>query len=171
MLWPDHDSGRRIRGLWDSLASLGLASMATHTHRLHQPHTSLIVADDLPVSAALRAVASVPAERIRLEVSAAGVFPGGTLFLVCDPNAALLQEHHRVHEALRPVAVGPWTHFTPGRWTPHITVGMGLSAQQLAAALPLVLNRLPIEGWFDNGGVEDGTTGENWPSPKRRPET
>lgn len=145
--------------------------MSTHTHRLHQPHTSLFVADDLPVSAALRAVGSVPAERIRLEVSAAGVFPGGTLFLGCDPNAVLLAEHHRIHDAVRPIAVAAWPYFTPGRWTPHITVGMGLCGQQLAAALPLVLNRLPIEGWFDNGGVEDGTTGENWPSSKRRPDT
>jgi hypothetical protein len=42
---------------------------------------------------------------------------------------------------------------------------MRLSPDEVAAALPLVLNHLPINGWFNHGGIEDGTTGENWPLP------
>lgn len=169
VLWPDEETGHTIRELWDAVASADLPSMAAHSHRRHQPHSSLIVADHLPASAALSAMESVPTQRIPLLVSAAGVFPGGTLFLACDPNPPLLIEQHRVHDAVRPLAVTPWPYFTPGHWTPHITVGVGLTAQQLAAALPLVLSRLPIDDWFDNGGVEDGTTGENWPAPNCRP--
>jgi hypothetical protein len=40
-----------------------------------------------------------------------------------------------------------------------------LTHEQLAGALPIVLRRLPIEGWSDHGGVEDNSTGEHWASP------
>jgi hypothetical protein len=35
----------------------------------------------------------------------------------------------------------------------------------MAKAIPLVLDQLPITGTLDQGGVEDGTTVENWPAP------
>jgi hypothetical protein len=41
---------------------------------------------------------------------------------------------------------------------------LSYTPEQLTEALPIVLRRLPIEGAFDRGGVEDGTTGENWPA-------
>jgi hypothetical protein len=62
----------------------------------------------------------------------------------------------------------PWPRFEPGTWTPHITTGWELTNERLARALPLVLDHLPIEGWLDQGGVEDGTTGEKWTSPELR---
>jgi hypothetical protein len=140
--------------------------MATHTHRLHEPHVSLTVAQNLPVKEALEAVAPVPSKPIKLLVEAAGVFPGGSLFLACVLNRELLHEQRRVHYAIRPLAVEPWPHFEPGMWTPLITTGMALTHQQTADALRLVLDHLPIAGWLDRGGVEDGSTGENWPSPE-----
>ncbi|HXQ62995.1 MAG TPA: 2'-5' RNA ligase family protein [Acidimicrobiales bacterium] len=164
VLWPDPDTGRVINEIWDAIAALGLPSMATHTHRQHRPHVSLVVAEDLDAKAARDAVGSVPREPIRLSVSAAGVFPGGVLTLVCDPDRPLLQEQLRVHEAVVPLATDPWPHYHPGRWTPHITVAMDLTTPQLTVALPEVLDRLPIAGLLDAGGVEDGTTGERWPS-------
>lgn len=53
MLWPDSATADRIRELWDGLNTLGLPSLATTTHRLHQPHCSLTVAEQLPTDAAL----------------------------------------------------------------------------------------------------------------------
>jgi hypothetical protein len=156
-----------IRDLWETIAERGLPSMATHTHRLHQPHVSLIVAEDLPVTDALEAVGPVPPEPIRLLIEATGVFPGGFLFLACVVNQELLDEQRRVHDAIRPLAVDPWRNVEPGTWTPHITTGWALTHQQLAEALPIVLDTLPIEGWFDHGGVEDGSTGENWTSAEQ----
>jgi 2'-5' RNA ligase len=142
--------------------------MATHTHRRHQPHASLVVAEMLEVEPTLEAVGAVPARPIRLSVSSVGVFPGGVLFLACDPNRELLEEQQRVHKAVISTAIGPWPYFDPGSWTPHITMAMGLTNQQLAEALPVVLDHLPIEGRLDEGGVEDGTTGEKWPSRQSR---
>jgi hypothetical protein len=164
VLWPDNFASSRIRDLWQMLAARGLSSMATHTHKLHQPHVSLIVAEDLPVIAVLEAVGSVPPEPIPFRIEAVGVFPGGFLFLACVANEALLAEQRRVHNAAEPFAVKPWPYFRPGTWTPHITTGWALSDEQLAAALPVLLTALPIHGCFDHGGVEDGTTAEHWPA-------
>ncbi|HET9059703.1 MAG TPA: hypothetical protein VFN61_07255 [Acidimicrobiales bacterium] len=41
---------------------------------------------------------------------------------------------------------------------------MSVTPEQAKHALPIVLGQLPISGTFDHGGVEDGTSGENWPS-------
>jgi hypothetical protein len=165
VLWPDITTSRVIRDLWDELETEGVPSMATHTHKLHKPHVSLIVAEHLPVNASLQAVGPVPTEPIRLLIEAAGVFPGGFLFLACVANVEMLDEQRRVHRAVQPLAVDPWPHFDPGTWTPHVTAGWTLTQRQLAEALPIVLDRLPIEGWLDHGGVEDGSTGEHWASP------
>jgi hypothetical protein len=170
VLWPDRATGDGIRAVWDELASHGLPSMATRTHRLHQPHVSLVVADDMAPAAALAAVGAVPRRPIPLLVEAAGVFPGGFLFLACVCSDPLLDEHRRVFEAVRPVAQGLRDHVEPGTWTPHLTIGWALSDRDLAQALPLVLARLPIRGWLAHGGVEDGTTGENWPSSTGPPD-
>jgi hypothetical protein len=107
----------------------------------------------------------VPGHPIPLFVDSVGVFPPtSALFLACVPNDALLSEQRRVHAVVSPLADRPWPHFEKDRWIPHITVSWSLTPSELAVAVPLVLERLPITGTFDHGGVEDGTTGENWPA-------
>jgi hypothetical protein len=105
---------------------------------------------------------------VRLQVEAAGVFPGGVLFLACVVHQELLDEQRRVYDAVQPLMVDPWPYFRPGRWTPHITCGMGCTAEQISDALAVLLKHLPIEGCLDSGGVEDGTTGESWLAPTDR---
>lgn len=114
----------------------------------------------------LEVVGTVPPEPIPLRAVAAGVFPQGTLFLEVVVNDILLAEQRRVHEAVAPFAMDPWPYLGRDDWVPHITIAMEMTAADLAKALPLVLDRLPITGWFDHGGVEDGTTGEAWPAPQ-----
>jgi hypothetical protein len=119
------------------------------------------------VGDALDAVGPVPAEPIPLHAESLGVFPpGGTLFLGCVVNQRLLLEQRRVHDAIAPLAVGPWPFFELDGWVPHITLAWSMSPAELATAIPLVLERLPIRGTFDHGAIEDGTTGESWPSPR-----
>jgi len=152
-----------VRELWDGLNALGLHSLATITHRLHQPHCSLSVAEQLPAGDALQAVGTVPVRPIPLLVESVGVFPSqGTLFLALVANRALLDEQYRIHRAIAPLAVRPWPYFEFDAWTPHITLSWALTPTELGTAIPFVLERLPISGTFDHGGVEDGTTGENW---------
>ena len=165
VLWPDAEAGRAVRDLWDVLTERGLPSLATHTHRLHQPHVSLTVGEHLPAREALSALGCVPAAPIPLQVEAVAVFPGGHLILPVVVNQGLLDEQRRVHDAVDAVMVDPWPYYRPGAWMPHITLGMSYSPDQLALALPLVLASLPVEGHLDHGGVEDGSSGENWPAP------
>lgn len=166
VLWPDASTAAGVRELWDALSARGLPSLATHTHRLHQPHCSLTVAEELPADEALDAIDVVPTRRIPLLVGSVGIFPPtGALFLACVANQPLLSEQRRVHRAIAPMAVRPWPYFEADAWTPHITLSWSLTPTELATAIPLVLERLPISGTFDHGGVEDGTTGDNWPAP------
>jgi hypothetical protein len=162
VLWPDETTSASILSLWGELEEAGVPTLATATHRRHVPHLSLVVADDLPVAETLAAVGRVPAASIGLRLASVGVFPGGVLYLVPAAGETLVAEHHRVHAATAELTVGGWGHYEPGAWTPHVTVSTDLDEAQLAAALPLVARRLPLEGRLDRGGVEDGSTGKRW---------
>ena len=168
VLWPDEATNSRVRMIWDSLAERGVASLATHTHRLHQPHLSLLVAEDLPVDATLNAIGATPSTPLGLMAGSVGIFPPmRTLFLACIVDGDLLAEQRRVHELAAPLARDPWPYFHPGRWVPHITLSMSLTPAEIATALPLILDHLPLEGTLVRGGVEDGSTGERWPTSEK----
>jgi hypothetical protein len=80
VLWPDAGTAGAVRAIWDVLTAHGLPSMATHTHRLHQPHCSLTVSERLPADQTLDAIDVVPSRSIPLLVGSVGVFPpAGTL--------------------------------------------------------------------------------------------
>ena len=164
MLWPDERARLAVRRVWDELADRGLPSLATYTHRLHQPHVSLTVGEHLPADEALGLVGALPERPVRLRVEAAGVFPGGALFFACVVHQGFLDEQRRVHGSVEALVADPWPYFRPGCWTPHITCAMDCRPEQMSEALSVLLDHLPIEGSLDHGGVEDGTTGENWPS-------
>jgi hypothetical protein len=165
VLWPDARTTTVVRELWALLSDHGLSSLATHSHRRHRPHCSLSVAEELPAEGALAAVGVLPAAPIPLLVESIGVFPpSGALFLACVANEELLNEQRRVHRATKPLATDPWPYFEFNGWVPHITLSMAISSEELAEAIPLVTERLPISGTFESGGVEDGDTGESWPA-------
>ena len=167
VLWPDPDTTLAVREVWEAVAERGLPSLHGHTHRRHRPHCSLSVAEDLEIDRALDAVGELPSRPIPLRVEAVGVFPpGGVLFLSCVVNDQLLREQRRIDRAVGSLMVGSWPYFRPGRWVPHITVAMSATPDDIASALPIILERLPIEGTFDEGGIEDGTTGESWWAPR-----
>jgi hypothetical protein len=80
-LWPDPVTSATLQQIWDKLAARGLPSLATRTHRRHQPHCSLTVAEHLPVDETLTAVGVVPTQPLPLRIESVGVFPTmGTLF-------------------------------------------------------------------------------------------
>ena len=167
VLWPDPDTSVAVRGMWQELASAGLPSMATHTHRRHQPHVSLVVAESLDAPAAGTAVGLVTATPLPCRLELAAFFPGGVLMLPLVPSYELLLEQQRVSSAidgLGGLMVGRSAHTKPGVWAPHMTCAYGIAFHQVAAALEIALGYLPITGYLTRGGIEDGATGENWPS-------
>lgn len=166
VLYPDASIEAAVRALWSELEEVGVPTLATFTHRLHPPHVSLVVADDLPVEAtldALHALGPLPSEPLPLVAPSAGVFPPGVLFLGAVNRPALLAHHERVDAAVAPLATRPQPSYRPGSWVPHVTLSQSLTPEQLAVALPIVLRRLPLRGSLDRAGLEDGVTGEHWP--------
>jgi hypothetical protein len=69
-----------------------MPSLAVWTHRLHQPHCSLTVAEHLPVEPVPAAVGVVPLEPIPLLIEAVGLLPPAALLLDVVANQALLAE-------------------------------------------------------------------------------
>ncbi len=104
-----------------------------------------------------------------LLVNSIGVFAGGVLFLACVPTLELLEAHAAVYDAVAPLARNPWSYYSPGVWTPHVTISYGLNEDQIAHALALVWSHLPMEGHWTTRGVEDSDTGERWLSPASAP--
>lgn len=122
VLWPDDQTSHQVRSIWDELAAVGLPSMATETHRVHQPHVPLIVADDLVVGETLEDLADLPSSPLPLLIESVGVVPGGHLLLTVTASQELLAEQARVHRATRAFADSPWSHYLPGQWLPHMTL-------------------------------------------------
>lgn len=114
-MWPDTAASTTVRQIWNDLAARGLPSLAMRTHRRHQPHCSLTVAEDLPVDETLVAIGAVPSRPLPLHIESVGVFPTmGTLFLAPVVTAEMLAEQRRVHSAVAPHADRPWPYFEPG---------------------------------------------------------
>jgi hypothetical protein len=123
----------------------------------------LVVADHFDAEAVAAAVGRLPEVQISCRVEAAALFPGGFLILPLVPNFELLHEQRRVSASAGKLAVGRWDHTAPGQWSPHMTCAYALAPEQVGEALAIATRHLPLAGYLTTGGVEDGTTGENWP--------
>jgi len=165
VLWPDETASDAIRSIWQKLEECHVPSLASFTHRRHRPHLTLAGGEDLPAELTLELLGDVPGKTLDFQIESVGVFPpGGTLVLGCVVTRELLAEHRRVYDVITRLVDDPWPMYRTGRWVPHLTVGRDLDAAQMSVALPLALEALPIGGRFALGGVEDGTSGESWPS-------
>ncbi|WP_259338760.1 2'-5' RNA ligase family protein, partial [Clavibacter phaseoli] len=145
----DAASDAAVRVSWRALADAGLPSLADHAGETNRPHVTLLAADGLGGSAddAVRdIVASAPLPTLRLGgLVVFGVPPRGLVLarqVVVD--RALLDLHARIHAAVDaapadpdpdadPVAVVP--HTRPGSWTPHVSLALRLTAEQLGSAV------------------------------------
>jgi len=157
----DEEADTEVRALWRQLATAGLPSLATRTHRQHRPHVSLTVTESLdqadlaPVRSAL--AGHLPA----VLLDALGTFPGseGALFLATVVTQDLLRLHARVHNALAGQPVTHWPYYLPGRWVPHCTLAQGLSRDEIAGAFRLLHGYQPIAAQLASAGITDTATG------------
>jgi 2'-5' RNA ligase len=141
----DPSSDLRLLEDWSALEAAGLPNQSRHQSFSNAPHITLAAATriDDRYDADLAAASVGPA----LELVTAGflVFPTRRKFVLARQvvaDTALTALHRRVWFALEgvPEAV-PTT--VRGAWTPHITLGHGLTAEQLGAALELLRDRPP----------------------------
>jgi len=142
--------------MWRALADAGVPSLADHAGATNRPHVTLLAAHGLGGSAddAVRAIAaSAPLPTLRLGgLLVFGVPPRGlVLALQVVVDEALLALHGRIHAAVDaspgepqpgddhedadadPVEVVP--HTRPGSWTPHVSLALRLTTEELARAV------------------------------------
>ncbi|MHA7210447.1 2'-5' RNA ligase family protein [Arthrobacter sp. MDT1-65] len=127
---------------WAALEAAGLPNQSQHQSFSNAPHITLAAAAriDDRYDADLAAAAG---DALELVTAGFLVFPTRRKFVLARQVVAdvdLTELHRRLWAALDgvPDAV-PTT--VPGAWTPHITLGHGLTADQLAVALGILRDR------------------------------
>ncbi len=88
------------------------------------------------------------------------------LALAVVPSSDLLALQQRVHDALvdcEPLnRLGGGDHLAPGRWTPHVTLARGLTAEQVARAVEALGRVDDLEGTFVALRRWDGVEHRAW---------
>jgi 2'-5' RNA ligase len=161
VLLLDGDADAAVRACWSSLDDAGIPSLADHTHRRHEPHISLVVAERIEVgawTAVLReAWFSAPPASVRL--GPVGTFPeGGWVFLGVEGLDR--SAHRRLVASLGDDVTGHWEHYLPDQWLPHCTLAGGLDACEMGAAIEVLAGSgLPITATVDSVAVVDSESG------------
>jgi 2'-5' RNA ligase len=157
----DAESTRAIRRCWRLLEAAGIPSLESLTHRRHEPHVSLVVADEIAMGGwvdVLRA-GFFPADPMRIELGPVGVFPGGWLYL--GVNGLPASSHARLIAALGGDANGVWDHYLPENWVPHCTLAGDLSEHQSASAIEVLSSvPLPTTTSIMSAALVDSETGD-----------
>lgn len=142
----DDDAVALIVREWRLLADAGLPSQARHSGASNRPHVTVAVAQSFSAEVERRLADLVAdsqrAGRFPVALRLGGLVlfggPRAVLARAVVPTAALLDFHARAHEALAG-SPGIPPHLFPGRYTPHVTLGMRMRADQVASAAAHVL--------------------------------
>lgn len=131
---------------WAALEAAGLPNQSRHLSFSNSPHITLAAAgriDDRYDAFLARAAQDGPAD---LVTAGFLVFPTRRKYVLARQvigSDALTGLHRRIWAALDGVE-DPVPTTVPGAWTPHITLGHGLTAEQLGAALELLRDSPPV---------------------------
>lgn len=150
-----------VEDLWARLDSAGLASMATVSHRRHQPHITLINTQTMSVTPTLLEVsATLLSCELRMDVL--GVFPGpeSALFLGVCATRPLLDAHAAVHEAVTEERTHGWEYYRPGSWVPHCSLALGLEGAAVGRAFSLLHPFAGLPARVAEIGIVDTDTGD-----------
>ncbi|WP_194396152.1 2'-5' RNA ligase family protein [Microbacterium atlanticum] len=133
-LLPDEQVDRTVREDWDRLLAADLPSSGRNPAPSNRPHITLAVRDALEPSA-FAAVADMLPVAVEL----------GGVVLLGHKNRYVLARHVvvsapllAIHRAVAELAGRPEPHYSNtgiDRWTPHMTLARGLTAERLATAM------------------------------------
>lgn len=157
----DAESTRAIRRCWRQLEAAEIPSLESFTHRRHDPHVSLVVADEIVTGGWLDVLRAgfFPADPMRIEFGRAGVFPGGWLYL--GVNGLPASSHATLIAALGGDTNGVWEHYLPHNWVAHCTLAGDLSEQQVTPALDVIgSSPLPRIASIMSAALVDSETGD-----------
>ncbi|ALG86838.1 2'-5' RNA ligase family protein [Gordonia phthalatica] len=138
---PDPDTEAAIRDQWSRLDAAGIPNAGRVRAHTNRPHCTLMAGTSIS-PAADSALATV-AQRLpfALRIGGAVVFPAGRRFTLARavvPSTELLSTHATVVRLAADHVDELSAHCRRGAWTPHITLGLRLTAEELAAALDLL---------------------------------
>ncbi|GLY13445.1 2'-5' RNA ligase family protein [Kineosporia rhizophila] len=136
LLDPELDA--LVRAQWHALEAAGLPSQGRHPGSSNAPHVTLAVAHEVPpeIEDGLRALAAQVPVSVRLGGLLCFGRRDGRQILV-RPVVANAELLHLQAAAARLYAGLPGTDelLTPGRWSPHVTLGRGFRPEQVGAAI------------------------------------
>lgn len=134
----DPDTEAAVREQWRLLDAAGLPSQARHRNASNRPHVTLTMTRAWPDPADLRqATSPLAALPVPVRLGAPVVFGREPYVLarLVVATDALLTLHRDLVERLPPLAS---ELLAPDRWTPHVTLGRRLSADQVGEALAVL---------------------------------
>ena len=136
-LLPDVELDRAVRDDWDRLLAADLPSAGRNPSTSNRPHITLAVRDRLEPSDFLAIGGALP---VTIEL--------GGVVLLGHRNRYVLARHVvvsapllAIHRAVAELGGPPEPHHTNtgiDRWTPHLTLARGLTAERLATAMRLI---------------------------------
>jgi 2'-5' RNA ligase len=117
-----------VRGLWAALAAAQINSRMIEVDA--RPHISLTAAEGEPTLPVVRRLQEFVSARtwFQIQFGSIGVFPNdlGVLFLAPQASSELARLHLDWCAAVSALEIPVWEHYTPGNWTPHCTLAIGL---------------------------------------------
>ena len=143
----DPDFVAFVEGLWQTMDEEGYLSRAAVFFK--RPHITLSMIDDLDEGRVAPALLEIcrGGDPLSISFSSVGSFGlnSGVLFLGPIPTQGLMDIHLAVSRVLdgQPGKIN--VLYSEGNWTPHCTLGVGLSADDLVGVLALLGNvDLPV---------------------------
>lgn len=150
----DVDTEREVRRLWRSTVDAGMPSILPGLD--YPPHMTLALSETLDAPALRNDLLPWLAKQTPLAVrfAALGVFLGegdaeAAAVITLEPvvNRALLDLHEQLYQFISRHGQNIPPYYTPGAWSPHVTVGFRVPPQQIGRQVEVLReNNPPREG-------------------------
>jgi 2'-5' RNA ligase len=143
----DKNSNGRIIHVWETLANKSLNSEMVSIGA--KPHISLAVLDFISPDE-LHDDLEIFAKKIRnipVVFHSVQMFPAdeGVMYLAIENSIELNKIHLRLHTLLKEKGYKSNEYYLPGRWIPHCTITMGLTAEK-ANEVAEICNQMNVFG-------------------------
>ena len=147
-LFFDANTETAINQVWKKLADTGISPYLYES--ANRPHITLVIYQQLDLTACKPLIQSIAAEQSSLPVSFQyiGIFPiTGAVFAGPTVTEGLLDLHHRVHETMQPISTEPDLYYLPDQWIPHCGLAIELAPELITPAFEISLElALPLNG-------------------------
>jgi 2'-5' RNA ligase len=162
----DARSEALVRGLWSRLEARGVTTLASHTHRRHQPHLSYVVLRSWDLARAQDALTALPAaEPWTMSFHGSLAFPRGRVALAPAVTADTAVRQWRIATALAATGAELHRNYEAGQWVPHVSVATRAQGDKLATVVTAIADVLPLPVRVERAALIDSGTGQSWPLP------